>query len=290
MILSFHPLFEGDHYRLCAGRDPDETDLAAIRRATAVILPQGCRASLYQAARQNCARIFPNYDARFAYPGKIGQCRLFQKLNVPHPPSDCYANTAAFHWKHRNREKSAITPIMVKMDWGGEGDGVFPVSNAGEFHAVLKRLQQFERTGQTGFIVQQRIPTGPRSLRVVVIGHQILSYWRVASAPDNHVVSLAKGGNIDDVSDRHLIQAAEIATQTFCRQTGINLAGFDFLFCTDPVIADPDTPLYLEINYYFGRRGIGGSEGYYQYLQKAIEHWLADGQLPTNAFPGDITI
>ena len=54
MILSFHPCYVADTNRLCAGRDPDEEDLSAIRAADAVVLPQGCRGPLYQMARKNC--------------------------------------------------------------------------------------------------------------------------------------------------------------------------------------------------------------------------------------------
>ena len=65
MILSFHPCFDADRNIICAGRDPDEKDLAAIRAADAVILPQGCREALYLLVRQNCPHVFPDYDARF---------------------------------------------------------------------------------------------------------------------------------------------------------------------------------------------------------------------------------
>ena len=46
MIVSFHPLFEADKNIICAGREPGADDLAAIKAAEAVILPQGCRQSL----------------------------------------------------------------------------------------------------------------------------------------------------------------------------------------------------------------------------------------------------
>ena len=287
MILSFHPLFEGDHYRLCAGRDPDAEDLAAIQRASAVILPQGCRATLYHAAKKHCAKVFPNYDARFAYPGKIGQCQLFQNLEAPHPSSYYYADTKDFYRQHPSGNGPITAPMMVKMDWGGEGDGVFPVAHKSELAAVLKRLQFFETTGQQGFIVQQWIPAGPRTLRVVVIGHQICSYWRVMPSSDTHLINLAQGGKIDKTSDQHLIAAAETATEAFCQKTGINLAGFDFLFSTDDGVADSGTALFLEINYYFGRRGIGGSEVFYQRLRQAIDHWLKYSQPSVDSSLGD---
>jgi len=100
MILSFHPIFEGDKNILCAGREPGADDLAAVRAADAVILPQGCKASLYTMARENCANVFPNYDARFEYPGKIGQTRLFRKLNAPHPKTEIYTSHSSFLTSH----------------------------------------------------------------------------------------------------------------------------------------------------------------------------------------------
>jgi ribosomal protein S6--L-glutamate ligase len=39
MILSFHPLISADKNILCAGRNPNNHDLEAIKHADAVILP-----------------------------------------------------------------------------------------------------------------------------------------------------------------------------------------------------------------------------------------------------------
>ena len=60
--------------------------------------------------------------------------------------------------------------------------------------------------------------------------------------------------------------------QTACAQTGINLAGFDVIF--DPTTAHPE-PVLLEINYFFGRAGLGGSEAFYELLVPEVEAWLA---------------
>lgn len=67
MILSFHPCFEADVNRICAGRGPHEGDVAAMQAAAAVILPQGCRQDLWQAAVRSCPHVFPDYHARFQY-------------------------------------------------------------------------------------------------------------------------------------------------------------------------------------------------------------------------------
>lgn len=274
MILSFHPVYEGDQNRLCAGRDPDAADLAAMQQAAAIILPQGCRRSLYEAARRHCATVFPNYAARFAYPGKVGQARLFYDLEVAHPRTVPYTDTRVFFERHPDGNGPFPPPAVVKLNWGGEGDGIFPIRQPDDLESVLRRLRKYEGTGQRGFVFQKWIPAGARSLRVVVSGHHMKSYWRIVPSQAFPLASLSGGGTIDRTSDRHLMDAAEAATRSFCRKTGINLAGFDFLFSTDAAFADPDTPLFLEINYFFGRRGFRGSEAYYRWLTKAIDHWL----------------
>ncbi|MBU4419623.1 MAG: hypothetical protein KKH84_01295, partial [Proteobacteria bacterium] len=55
------------------------------------------------------------------------------------------------------------------------------------------------------------------------------------------------------------------------KKTGINLAGFDFLFSSEVNIKEP---LFLEINYFFGRKGLGGSEKYYKILESEIQKWI----------------
>jgi ribosomal protein S6--L-glutamate ligase len=275
MILSFHPVYEGDQNRLCAGRDPDAADVAAMQQAAVVILPQGCRRTLYQTARRCCDRVFPDYTARFAYPGKAGQARLFQETGVRHPRSWIYADTGVFFRRHPSGAAPLAPPAVFKLNWGGEGKGVFPICQGDDLKRTLARLRAYERTGQRGFILQEWIPAGGRSLRVVVAGRRLFSYWRVMPSENAYRASLSDGGMIDRTSDRHLVAAAEAATRDFCRQTGINLAGFDFLFSRDPR-ADPEKPFFLEINYFFGRRGFSGSASYYRWLARAIDHWLED--------------
>jgi len=53
-------------------------------------------------------------------------------------------------------------------------------------------------------------------------------------------------------------------------KTGLNLAAVDIIF------RDNKEPLLLEINYYFGRKGLGNSENYYYLLFDAIQKWLKE--------------
>jgi len=271
MILSFHPLFTGDHNILCAGREANADDLAAIKKATAVIVPQGCPRSLYEAARRHCRHVFPNYEARFGYPGKLGQIRLFRKTTSPHPLTRVYPTVAAYQRQNAAACPPLPLPLVFKFDWGGQGDTVFLVKTRSQLDDLLMRAARFEKTGQSGFLLQQYIESGNRSLRVVIIGQRMFSYWRLQAAGGFHS-SVSRGALIDPASDPRRQQKAVAQVRKLCRQSGINLAGFDVIFSSRRQDAKP---LLLEINYFFGRRGLGGSEAYYRILIKEINAWLA---------------
>jgi ribosomal protein S6--L-glutamate ligase len=49
------------------------------------------------------------------------------------------------------------------------------------------------------------------------------------------------------------------------------MVGFGLLFSSE---RKNRTPLFLEINYYFGRRGLDGSERFYEILIAEIEKWI----------------
>ncbi|MBI5581403.1 MAG: glutathione synthase [Deltaproteobacteria bacterium] len=270
MIVSFHPLFEGDINILCAGRDPGPEELAAIRSAAAVILPQGCTRPLFEMARQNCGRVFPNYDARFRYPGKTGQIRLFRETGMPHPVTALFAGVADYRGRHEDRLSPGL-PCVFKFDWGGEGDTVFLVHSQAELEELLQHAAACEATGQRGFLLQEYIACGNRSLRVAVIGERVVSYWRICDGHDSFRANVSKGASIDTRSDPALKGQAERMVGAFCQRTGIDLAGIDVIFDMD---GNPPRPLLLEINYYFGRVGLGGAEAYYRILAEAIRTWL----------------
>ncbi|RJQ84276.1 MAG: hypothetical protein C4519_05195 [Desulfobacteraceae bacterium] len=271
MIVSFHPIITADENILCAGRMPDETDLSAIRRARAVILPQGCSEALYRMARANCAHIFPNMDVRFAFPGKRGQIELFRQLGVLHPATDLYADLDDYH----RRPVTIFPPAVVKLDWGGQGEAVFKAADRRELAQVLAKVQACERTGQKGFMVQQFIPTRQRSLRVTVIGRRLIAYWRIQPAPDRFGTSLSGGAYIDHQSDPDLQEAAAAVVRDICQRTGLQTAGFDFIFDIKALDCGCIEPLALEINYFFGRTGLGGSQAYYRLLTQEVKAWLA---------------
>ncbi|MBW2406046.1 MAG: hypothetical protein JRF17_01640 [Deltaproteobacteria bacterium] len=273
MILSYHPCFEADKNRLCAGRKPGAGDVSVIQEADAVILPQGCHESLYTLARNTCKHVFPNFDAKFKYKGKIGQIQLFQKTNAAHPKTEMHQNMNAFsmHYGGSLEKPNFDFPFVFKFDWGGDGDNVYLIQSVENFSKVLQTARKYESSGQKGFIIQEYVPSNNRSLRVVVIGQTIVSYWRIQRNKDYFLSNVAKGAMIDYDADPDLQKTAVESVKDFCSQTRINLAGFDILFSFHSKVK---TPLFLEINYFFGRQGLGGSEKFYNLLTKEIMNWI----------------
>ena len=273
VVLSFHPNIVAHKNILCAGRLPNEEDRRAICQARAVIVPQGCSEPLYRMCCKHCSHVFPNYDARFDFPGKLGQARLFQKAGAPFPHTYPFETVSLYHeYLRTNAQKGPLSfPSVFKSDWGGEGDEVFLLKTPEDLEQALARARRVEQSGQKGFLLQEYIPCGGRSLRVVVIGEEFLSYWRVQPDPSKFVTSLQVGAIIDHEADPRLQEAGVAAVSDFCAKTGINLAGFDLLFSQN---GKETTPFFLEINYFFGRRGLGGSFKYYDLLDRAVEAWL----------------
>jgi ribosomal protein S6--L-glutamate ligase len=269
MILSFHPCFIGDRNIICAGRSPGTEELSAIKAADAVILPQGCRQSLYEMARDHCGHVFPGYDARFQYPGKIEQIRLFRKMNLSHPKTCLYGSADDAVGKTATPADFDL-PWVFKFPWGGEGESVFLIESKAQFEKMLDRAVQYEKSGQTGFLIQEYIPTH-RSLRIVRIGETVRSYWRVMDGSEAFGSSLAAGASVETEMDPKLQQTAIDRLDPFCKKTGIDLAGFDVLYADD---FGKKEPLFIEINYFFGRTGLGGSENFYRLLETEIKQWL----------------
>jgi len=282
MILSFHPMFVADRNLICAGRDPGPVELARISDADAVILPQGCRQSLFEMAVENCPHVFPDYTARFEYPGKIGQIKLFRAAGVDHPLTETFVDLAAFQRRYPVVPATIAPgyPSVFKFDWGGEGETVLYIRNRTALRAALKKTAEYERSGQKGFLLQQYVPHQGRDLRVVVIDRQLQTYWRVQDDPQSILTNLRHGGRIDAAANPALQKKGAKAVRDFCRHAGINLAGLDVLFAGVNVDSEP---IFLEINYFFGRRGLGGSEPYYQMLIAAIHNWLNRRGLRVNS-------
>lgn len=271
MILSFHPIIEGDRNILLGGKDPGKSEIAEIRKAKAVILPQVPRKSLFVAATQNCKNVFPDYRMRFAYPDKTGQIRLFEKTGVIFPETLVFSSADECR-KQNGLEEAKMRfgfPLVFKFAWGGEGKTVYIIKDAEMLQEVSGLAREYEKTGQKGFMLQHYIHCQNQSLRVVVVNKHYIAYWRVAHAESPSTVNISDGAEIDHKSNPHLREAGIGAARDFCAKTGINLAGMDYIFP-----GQKSLPYILEINYYFGRKGLGGSETYYSILKEEVSGWI----------------
>lgn len=274
MILSYHPFFHGHRFRLCAGREPDERDRELMGLASAVLLPPGRIPSLYAQANHYCGLIFPEYGPRYAYPGKIGDIRLFRELGLPHPSTHCFDRLQECpdrYWQ------DIEYPVIIKHQAGGEGRLVYVVHGPQEAKEVLSDFQGMEKSGLSGFLVQELVPTEQRTLRVVIMHTQMYSYWRVQPDESKVVHNLAQGGMIDHASDPGLKAQGQEVVRELCRCTGINLAGLDILF--DRRKEQAPRPLLLEINYFFAVHGLGGYEAYHRKLKRGVGDWLLEHKL-----------
>jgi ribosomal protein S6--L-glutamate ligase len=275
MILSFHPCIDADLNVIVAGRAPGPEEESMVKQADAIILPQGVRRDLYDLCRKYADRVFPNYDLRFQCPGKIGDILLFRTAVIPHPKSFLFHNVADYHLRFPAKPGRFpfAFPFLVKGNYGGEGRMVYRIHSRQEMEQILDQLGKMESSGTRGFIIQQLIDHGGRDVRVVVLYDRLLSYWRVQKDQRQFLTNLSAGGTIDLNSDHHLLDKAEEIVHHFCKQTGINLAGIDLMFDKED---ESKKPLFLEINYWFGRRFFGSSEAYYAELKMAVKRWLAN--------------
>lgn len=271
IVVSYHPIIEGNVNLLCADRPLDAEDFYWMRRARAIILPQGCRPDLFFTAIKFCPNVFPNYRCRFLYPTKAGQVRLFRALGIPHPLSMIFGSvTSCPSWFWRR----ISYPVVIKSVWGGEGANVYLATNQRDVALILKRLREMERAGWAGFIVQDYIQSGDRDLRVVIIGEDVSCYWRVRSSRDEFRHNVHLGGKIEPPRSNGEVFYARALVDYLIKKTGINLAGLDIIFSQRERYKK--YPYMLEINYFFGRRSLGGNERFYELLKKAVHQWLTN--------------
>jgi len=113
-----------------------------VKRADAIILPQGVRQDLYDLCRKYTARVFPNYDLRFQSPGKIGDILLFSTAAVPHPKTFLFQNVADYHSYFPTREDRFPFPFpfVVKGNYGGEGRMVYRIYSGQELQTIIDQL------------------------------------------------------------------------------------------------------------------------------------------------------
>jgi len=274
MILSFHPCFDTDIQIILGDRRLDSTIRESIQKAIAIILPQACTQDLYQLCATSDTPLFPNYEARIKYPGKTGQSLLFGDFGLPHPETFSWATVGEFKKTHHKPDSLPHDlPFLIKEDMSHEGEGVFLIENRASLKEALDKLALRERSDLKGFVTQEYVPCGGNVLRAVVIGKRVITYWKRPSKPGQEITTISRGAIIDHGWQPDFQEKGKVYALLLSDKTGINLAAIDFVF---PIAGKDPEPLFLEINYYFARRGLGGSENYYSLLHEAVQDWLEE--------------
>ena len=269
MIVSFNPIYTGDRFIwLNHWIDPGIQEL--LKEARAVVLPQTIARTTYYFVRSQCPCVYPNYDARFMWEGKVGDAFLAWKLGIPHPPTTVFPKVVSLIGDHPEVGKPPFTlpemPFVIKANSGGEGSGTWLIRSKGDLDVAIAALKKEELMGRSGFVVQEFLPGLDRTLRVVVIGRHIESYWRVGEG-GGFYSNVARGARIEREIEGMEKGLGEALVRQIVEATGINLAGFDIYF-------QGGKPGLLEINYTFGLAGIGGLKRFEETFKREVEAWL----------------
>ncbi len=274
-IVSYHPGLEADiNLVLVSQRPLDSQDRQVAREAGAILLPQICRPDLFALAQTSGAPFFPNPAVHLGLDGKVGNHRLFAGLGLPHPPTVDFSdlNSAARAWEEGREDVAVLgAPLVAKGAGGGMGDNVFLVHTPGELRGLAGRLETWCHRGPSGLVLQRYFP-GAVDMRVELLYDAADVYWRRARQEEFRA-NLCQGGTLIKEGPAEERQAAVALARRLQKAAGLDLAGVD-------VMIPPDgQPLLLEINFFFGRRALGGHEVFLERYLNAVRRWLADQRL-----------
>ena len=238
----------------------DPRVVGLVKDAAGVFLPTYVTPSRYDSIVRHSRSWFPRFQAKFRYCGKIRQVRLFRKLGVPHPPSLLFRNPEHLRSFFPKRGSPWGYPFVLKGDTGGGGSRVFPVRHPQELEVRLAGLPPDEPV-----LIQQWVDHGGKDLRVVVYGDAAVSYFRIGGGTFYN--NLCRGGREDHASCPELQEMGRFAALDLCARAEIDLAGLDLMF------PPRSRPVFVEINFHFGRKGLGGTPGHRRHLSEAVRRW-----------------
>jgi len=230
-----------------------------IRAARGVVVPRGITRERYRKITAMAQSWFPNLDAKYDYGGKTKQALLFQRLNIRHPRTILYPNPQIL-LDASGKILPLDYPFVLKGDNGGGGSTVFPVWCRKDLIDGLHKLP-----AEQPFLIQKWVNHGGMDLRVVVVGAKMVSYFRVGG--ENFYNNVCRGGRVNREIFPELQSRGMAAVAKFCHLASINLAGFDLMF------PDKGPPVFIEINFNFGRKGLGGTPGFKKLFQEAVALW-----------------
>lgn len=233
-----------------------------LKAATGVLLPGYVAPWRYRCITRMAQNWFPRLESQFACGGKSTQIHLFRRLQVRHPETLLFKNPTHLLGHFNHWDSPWGYPLVLKGDTGGGGNRVHPIYAATQLRHYAARLPAHQPV-----LLQRWVDHQGRDLRVVVYGDRLVSYFRIGNGPFYN--NVCRGGRIDHALLPEQQAAGIQAVRDLCRQAQIDIAGFDLMF------PDQGTPVFIEINYHFGRKGLGGTPGHRQYVRRAVQEWQA---------------
>lgn len=232
-----------------------------IGRAAGVLVPRYILPGRYEAISKLTEHCFPRLSAKHDYTGKSRQIRLFRELDIRHPESLLFDNSAELLRYFNEHGVPWEYPVVLKGDLGGGGSGVFPIYRPEDVTRHIVKIP-----AEQPVLLQRFIEHGGRDLRVVTYGRDFaVSYFRVGGGQFYN--NVCRGGRMDHEGWPEQQARGIEASQALCRRAGIDIAGFDLMF------PDEEEPVFIEINFNFGRKGLGGTPGHRKYEREAVMKW-----------------
>ncbi|MFO7877043.1 MAG: hypothetical protein R6U55_10735 [Desulfovermiculus sp.] len=238
-----------------------------LRQAAGVLMPKYFSPIRYRQVAELAPNHFPRLGPRYLYRGKASQIRLFRELGLPHPRTFIYDHPVQL-LQACSQPGLPFIPCVLKGNRGGGGSAVFPIHSWSDLEQTIQFLPENEPV-----LLQEWVHNQGMDLRVVIVGEMTESYFRIGNG--GFYNNVAQGGRID----HHLFPEKQTLGRQMARSlvhaAGIDVAGLDIMF---PVHG---SPLFIEINFLFGRKGIGGRLGYDRLFSQAVQTWMQKGPART---------
>jgi ribosomal protein S6--L-glutamate ligase len=232
-----------------------------LSKAAGVVVPRYILPPRYEAIARLAGRCFPSLRPKHVYGGKSRQIELFRKLGIRHPESLLFGNSSELLSHFTLHGVPWEYPVVLKGDLGGGGSGVFPIYEPDDLSRQIRKIPPQQRV-----LLQRWVEHGGRDLRVVTYGPDIaVSYFRVGDGQFYN--NVCRGGRMDHNGWPEQQAKGIEASRALCRRAKIDIAGFDLMF------PDEGEPVFVEINFNFGRKGLGGVAGHRKYELEAIMKW-----------------
>lgn len=238
----------------------DEETQRIVSGAKGVLMPKYLSPTRYRAICALAKSHFPDLSARFLYRGKSKQIKLFRSLKIPHPMTMLFHRPVLAARVLAEHGPPMAYPFVLKGDSGGGGSRVFPVASRDDYLDGLKTLPADEPV-----LVQRWVKNRGMDLRVVVVGSKVRSYFRVGG--ESFYNNICRGAAIDyGLYPEKQVMGAELAMKV-SKLANIDMAGYDVMF------PEHGPPLMIEVNFFFGKKGLGGPRGFDELFFDAVMEW-----------------